>query len=437
MSNYLITDYGALGDGSTNDAQAIQKAINACTEAGGGRVVIPAGRTFMAGSFEIKSNVELHLEAGSRLRSTAQREDFALNEEFQRPMWIWATNAQNIALTGLGVIDGNCLAFATETLPHIYKAVGWRPAMTFFVGCRNIRVTHLTLRDAAFWALHFAGCEDIVVHGVTIKNEMQFPNCDGIDPDHCRNVRISDCHIEAGDDCIVLKTTRPFARFGPTENVTVTGCTLRSQSAAIKLGTESVGDFRNIVFDACVITGSHRGLAIQLRDEGNVDNVIFSNMIVETQHFQPDWWGAAEPIYITAFPRKDGVKVGRIRNVRFSNVLCRSENGAVIAGTPGSEIENITLDNVRLEIARWTDWQGDYIDRRPCAGEGVTHRPIPAVLCQHARRVTLRHCEVAWADNLPNYLSHALEAQNCPNLKLDDFTGAAARENVDAISIDA
>jgi hypothetical protein len=446
MYEYDVANHGAKGDGVTNDAAAIQRAVDACAAAGGGRVVLGPGRVFLAGSFELKSNVEFRVERGARLLAATRQEDypatvFPSGPEAEKRVWIKAHDARNVRLTGGGVIDGRCLAFATAETRYIYDTLRWRPAMTCFIGCHGVRVDEITLRDAANWALHFTGCDDVLVHGVTILNNLKFPNCDGIDPDHCRNVRISDCHIEAGDDCIVLKNTPSFRDYGPTENVVVRGCTMISTSCAIKIGSESVCDFRDIVFDSCVIRASNRGLGIQLRDEGNVENVLFSNMIVETRLFGGKWWGAAEPIYVTALPRAPGARVGAIRHVRFRNLLCRGENGAYIRGCAASRPDDILLDHVRLEIAKTTRHEGGFHDPRPCDraslgddepagemtewGQRVRGRTT-GLWVQTAGRVTARDCEVAWGAERPAYFGEALEARDVSDLRLERFVGPPA-----------
>jgi len=417
MGIYSILDFGACGDGVTNDSGAIQRAMDACGIAGGGIVIIPAGRNYRAGSFEFRSNVELQIERGAKLISAHALEDFphhvfARGPDVETRVWIRARHCQNIAITGGGEIDGQCHAFATEELPHIYRTVHWKPAMTCFVGCRNIRVRDVCLRNSAFWTLHFVGCEDIVVQGVSILNNLKFPNCDGIDPDHCRNVRISDCHIEAGDDCIVLKNTAPFADFGPTENVTVTGCTLVSTSSAIKIGSESCGDFRNCVFDACLISRSHRGLSIQLRDPGNVENVIFSNMTIETRLFHADWWGAGEPIYVTALPRTSQTIPGTIRNVRFSGLLCRSESGVFVKGHTPDSIQDVTFDNVRIMLEKRSKWNDSRHDCRPCAGPGITEQQPNGFYVENAQDVVIRNSQVVKGEHPAGYFGAALNIRS-------------------------
>lgn len=454
-----IAAHGARGDGATNDSVAIQRAIDACHEAGGGTVVVPSGRTFLTGTVSLRSHVHLLVEAGARLISAEDPGDFP-NADLR--CMIEARDCEHIAVTGFGVIDGRAKLFMAEDLGTIYrpKDPKWRPRLIGLVGCRHVTFRDITLRDAANWCLHMSGCEDVVIHGIRIFNDLKVPNCDGIDPDHCRNVHISDCHIESGDDCIVIKNTARFRDYGPTENIIVTGCTLMSTSAAIKIGSESVDDFRNLVFNACTIRSSSRGLAIQLRDQGNVENVIFSNMTVETRLFDEHWWGKAEPIYVTAIPRfgeraqaselpdwnPDG-GLGRIRNVRFSNILCRSENGAFIAGSPRSLIQDITLDNVRLEIDKWTKWPGGKHDRRPCdkigadfrdptQDPGLAEHATSGIFIQHARDITVRNSKIVWGKTRPDYFQHALEAENASGLKLENFTGEAAHPSRDeAISI--
>jgi len=448
MGMFDITGFGAIGDGKTNDAGAIRRAIDACAASGGGTVLVPSGRTYVSGSIELKSHVELCVERGAVLLGATREEDypafaFKTGMEAGKRAWIVANGAEDVAITGGGIIDGNSPAFTTRkgTLIHA-DTVPWRPAMTCLVGCRRVRIRDTVFRHAANWALHFSGCEDVVVDGVSVLNDLRFPNCDGIDPDHCRNVRISNCHIEAGDDCIVLKNTEPFASYGPCENIVVTNCTLVSTSSAIKIGTESVCDFRNIVFENCVIRGSHRGLSIQIRDKGNVENVLFSNMTVETRFFGGGWWGSGEPIYVTSLPRNAATDPGRIRNVRFTNIVCRSENGAFIMGHTPAHIRNVVLDGVRLCVGKWTKWEGGRYDVRPCPpdvrpfgsepeGEVTpwgcrVRRTTPGIYVEKATGVTLRNTEVDWDGGEPAYYTHALEARQAPGLLLDGFRGEAA-----------
>ena len=407
---YSPADFGAVLDGRTNDRVALQRAIDAAFAAGGGTVAIPAGRHLLTGSFEVKSRVTLQLEPGSRLVASTARADY------RGSVWIEAFGAEEIAFTGTGTIDGRGIAFMAEELPHIFRPKPWRPKVMVLEGCRRVRVTDLTVRDSPNWTLHFAGCDDVVVRGVTILNNLKIPNCDGIDPDHSRNVRISDCHIEAGDDCIVIKNRPEYMRYGPSENIVVTNCTLVSTSAALKLGTETHDDIRHVVFSNCVIRGSHRGVAIVLRDEGSIEHVLVHNLTIETKLFHPAWWGAAEPIHVSARPRTPGGKVGRLRGLRFSQILARGEGGVFIAGSEGSLPEDILLENITVELAPPADFRRSRIDGRPPeppaspvsatpfrAGQerGVEEAPLAGFRVRQARDVSLVRCTVRWIGEKP------------------------------------
>ena len=440
MPTFNVLDYGAAGDGTALDTAALQGAVDACASSGGGRVLVPGGKAFLSGTVRLKSRVELHLEGGAEILGSERIEDYSPGR-FRA--LLEACDADGVAVTGLGTLDGRAHRFMTEERPYIYRAKRERPHLLLLEGCTGVTLTDITIKNAANWGVHPVGCEDVVIRGLRILNDLKVPNCDGIDPDHCRNVRISDCHIEAGDDCIVLKNRAEYPEYGPTENVTVTGCTLVSTSAAVKIGTESVGDFRNIVFQGCIVHSSNRGLAVQLRDQGNVENVLFANSIVESRLFYEGWWGKAEPIYVTAIPRAPGRPVGRVRNVRFSNILCRSENGAFLAGSEGSPLEDVVLEGVRIEVDKWSKWPGGWHDRRPCMSPdtsfgidpakdaGLHRHPTAGVYIEHARGVTLRNSEVVWGEAVQEYWRHALEAHAAEDLRLENFRGEAAHPGRD------
>lgn len=421
MNNYCVTNFGAVGDGNTLDTQAIQTAIDAAHTAGGGTIIIPGGTQCLTGTIEMKSNLTLHIEPGGKLIASHNREDFTKAPSAgeyggsHSGFLIIAHNAHNIAITGTGEINGSGIAYMDGWQegyePYIRQPKPWRPRMIGFYGCHQVTFRDITLRDSASWCLHLTGCQDVLISGIRILNDLTIPNCDGIDPDHCTNVRISDCYIQAGDDCIVLKTTQSGRDLGydGCSDITITNCTLISTSAAIKIGTESQSDFYNITVSNCIIKSSSRGLAIQLRDGGNVENVLFSNCIVETRLFHHKWWGQAEPIYVTSLPRNETTQVGHIKNVRFDHILCRSENGAFIAGSEVNgkkTIDNITLNNVRIEIDKWSKWPGGQHDRRPILGQehgGLQKALIHGVFVDGAKYVQLNQVNVVWGKNRQVY----------------------------------
>jgi len=440
MPTYDILNFGAVGDGRTNDAAAIQAAIDACAAGGGGRVLAPAGRTYKSGTIALKSNVELHLERGAVIAASGDPADYTLRlgvgalsggelspDDPGFSMLITADRAENVAITGGGVIDGGGRLFIDTDEGYIYKMKRWRPFTLFLLGCTNLTLRDVVIRDGALWTVRLSGCQDVLIDGIRIDNDLKLPNNDGIDIDRCRNVRIVGCHIVSGDDCICLKTCEETAAWGgPCENVVVTGCTLVSTSSALIVGAECREPMRDIIFDSCVIKSSHRGLAIHLSEGSDVENVLFSNMIVETRIFHERWWGRGEPIYITAIPWDEKRAIGHVRNVRFSNILARSENGAFVYGWEPGLVENIQLDNVRIEIDRWSKWPGGRQDIRPCPGEGLPEMPTNGFFFKNVTGVSLRDCEVVWGRNRPNYFHHALETRVVEGLSVDNFKGQAA-----------
>lgn len=429
MTIYKVTDFGARGDGVSNDAAAIQKAIDTCSARGGGRVVVPSGKSFLIGAIALKSYVNLHIEANAALLSADRESDFPDG-------WvIGGRDAHQIAITGQGTIDGRATRFMTAEKPHIYVGCDWRPKTIVLLGCTGVQIRDITIRDAANWALTPTGCRNVVIHGISIISNLKVPNCDGIDPENCQNVRISDCHVEAGDDAICLKSSRDCLAYGPCENITVTGCTLMSTSCAIKIGSGVWTSVRDCVFSNCVIKGSHRGLGIQHRDAGSVENILFSNMVIETRLFHDDWWGRSEPIYVTALPREAGHPVGKVRNIRFHNILCRGESGIFVRGCPESRPENLVFSDVRVEISKTSKHAGGVYDGRPGVVGLYPHRTA-GVYLREADGVALRDVEVAWGAGLPDYYGPALEAHAVTGLDLVRFRGQAAQAGEAAQVID-
>jgi polygalacturonase len=386
--------------------ERIQSALDKVGSTGGGRVTLAAG-SHLCGTLTLHSRTELHLESGAVLKASSDPGDFVgqsgmagLYGVGEGAFIIQARDAEQIAVTGLGVIDGSALDYMdgwrTDDGPDIRKPKAWRPRGIGFHNCRQVTLRDFTFRDSASWTIHLTGCEIVLCQSLTILNRLDVPNCDGIDPDHCRNVRILGCHIEAADDCIVLKNTRDHADCGPCEDILIADCQLVSTSTAIKIGTESAGDFRNILVDGCIIRRSHRGLSIQLRDGGTVENVAFSNCTIETLRFHPLYWGNGEPIYVTSIPRNDGDAAGKIRDIRFHNIRCRSESGVFIQGSEGAEIEGLLLDNVSVDLVTVSKWPGGRHDLRPAHGEehgGLDAGEDFLVWTKHAR-VTQRNVEV-------------------------------------------
>ncbi len=387
--DYRISDFKACGDGLTNDTFAIQQAIDNCHAAGGGRVVIDGGKTYICSSLVLKSNVELYLEMGATIKASSNLADFNLfnlpidyDETLSIPSYqkcdyngrpflyfIYAKGASNISITGFGKIDGNEeIFYGKQSKYQIDGRFYPRMPLLYLEDIKHLTIRDVTLTKSAFWTLHLVGCQDVLVDGIRILNNLLLTNCDGIDPDHCKDVRISNCYIQAADDGIVFKNTEGAKEYGPSYNISVTNCDIISTSAAIKFGTESCDDFKNIIVANCNIHNTNRGISIQLRDEGSIENCLFSNINIDNRCFSKiHWWGAGEPINITALKRFGDTKIGHIKNLVFQNINCYSENGICIYGEEDSlyNISDISLDNIYLHLTNKTKWPKNIHDFRP------------------------------------------------------------------------
>ena len=421
---FNIIDYGAVGDGKTLDTVAIQHAINAAFSTGGGaRVVVPGGYRFYTGTIEMKSNIEFHLADNTELLISINRDDYKGGAA------ITSLDIRNLKVTGTGNINGQALEFMThyDEEDEWWRPKNWRPRLFQLFTCRGLEVQDISFGNAPLWGLHMIGCEDVLIDHLTVRNHLDLPNCDGINPDHCRNVEIKNCDIRCGDDAIVIKATRQDEDYGPSANIHVYDCVLETQDSGVKIGTETVDDIHDILFERCEIKQSCRGCTIQLRDKGNVYNVEFRDINFMSKYFSDPWWGRGEAISFTAIPRTHNTRVGSIYDIQVSNINARSENSIRINGTPESRIRNINLKNVNLEMERWTKYPGGLFDNRPTeVYPDIETHDNPGYSIRFADNVVLRNCSLEWGENLPDYFTHALEAENITGLKLTDFKGESA-----------
>lgn len=390
---YDVTAAGAVGDGKTDDALAIQRVIDRCSAEGGGRVLLPRNHTFIAGPIELKSNVELHLEATATLKANPDESIYHLSafgeNEGEGMLWIFANNAENISITGKGTIHGNGIAFMGAELEDSYElkpladqTFDPRPHVLTLTAVKNLTIRDVTIKEGAYWTVHLIGCNEAVIDGINLLNNLKIRNGDGIDLDHSKNVRIANCHITSGDDCICLKNRREFEQYGSCHDITVTNCVMSSRSCAIKIGSENMDSIYNVVFDNCIITASNRGLGIQNRDEGTVTDVVFSNIQLDCRLWSDVWWGKAEPIYVTSYPRANGNhkdanwrfpkgqiegRCGEVSRIYFNNITATSPNGCFVGGDVPGKVKDIYFNNVRVRL---TGTGPMSFDKRPCKGEG-------------------------------------------------------------------
>lgn len=452
MKIFDVTNYNAVGDGKKDNAFEIQKAIDDCSIYGGGVVYFPANNIFMSGPFDLKSNVELKLETNSVLLANPNEDVYkksAFRENLgEGTIWIGGENAENISICGQGIIDGNGIAFMgpEEKAAYVLKEfniVDPRPHLLTLINVKHLNIYDITFKNSAYWCLHLVGCDDVTIEKVRILNNLKIRNSDGIDLDHTKNVKIKNCYIESGDDCICFKTRREYEEFGATENVTVLNCTMTSTSCSIKLGSENMDAIKNVNVSDCIIKSSNRGIGIQNRDEGIVENINFKNISIEGRLFDDVWWGKAEPVYITAYKRKAGKdkdsnlrfakgqtagRVGEVKNISFSNINCTSENGIFIGGEE-NKIRNIKFTNVNLEIEKKTGYPGGIYDLRPSDTIGLLKTDTAGFYFDNIKEISIKDCSVKWGMNKAQYYNKAIFGKNSDNIQIENFDGQAAINN--------
>lgn len=416
--DYRVLDFGAIGNGVADDANAIQTAIDACSNAGGGDVVFSANHTFLSGPVQLKSNVHVVLETNSVWKanpdeSIYRKSAFGKNEG-EGMMWIWAKDIENLSFSGQGTIHGNGIKFMGAELSDSYElkpvtTFDPRPHVLTLIGVKNLSIRDITIREGAYWTVHLIGCDGAVVDGINLLNNLKIRNGDGIDIDHSKNVRIANCHITSGDDAICLKNRREYEEYGSCHDIVVTNCVMESRSCTVKIGSENMDSIYNVTIDNCVITGSNRGLGIQNRDEGTVTDVIFSNILLDCRLWSDVWWGKAEPIYVTSYPRANGNhkdanwrfpkgqtvgKCGEVSRIYFNNIYATSENGCFIGGDTQDKVKDIYFNNVHLNLKKMTRYGGGVYDKRPCRGEGFIYNKVYGVFVEQAKNVVVEGLKV-------------------------------------------
>ena len=365
---YNIVDYGASPEADIN-TKAIQEAIDVAHLNGGGEVVVPAG-TFVTGAIFLKSNICLYLSTGATLRFSDQQQDYPVVtsrwEGVQQPVYascVYAENQQNIAVMGLGTLDGNGVAW-WQTFRNTPAELAYpRPKLVGFHNCKRVTVRDVRLIDSPSWTVHPLLCENVTIDNISIENSADSPNTDGIDPESCRNVRISNCHIDVGDDCIAIKSgTEGTAERVACENVTIDSCTMVHGHGGVVFGSEMSGDIRNVTIANCVFKHTDRGLRFKSRRGrgGTVEDIRVTNLvmdqvvcpfIINSYYF---WGPKGDEAYVwDKKPRPVTEETPTFRNIHFANITAKNVHAAAgfIYGLAEKYTSGITFTDIRIRMA--------------------------------------------------------------------------------------
>ena len=345
-----VTKIGAVGDGAAVNTVAIQKAIDDCSADGGGTIQFPAGR-FVTGTIQLKDNVTLRLDENAALLGSTNAADYRNVDPFIAgdgvPLGyalIVADCANHVGVEGAGTIDGQ-----GRGLKAAQSRYTVRPFLMRWLHCTNVVVRDVHLTNPGAWTLNFFQSRDATVERVTIRTRNTgLANNDGIDLDSCTNVRILDCDVESGDDALCLKATSPL----PCRDITAGGCKLSTKCNAIKLGTESLGDFENISVTNCQIRDTGMaGIALYCVDGGHLHDVTLNGITMD---------GVTVPICVRLGARLKTFRAGDqpkppgiLRDVTIKNVRVTGARqiGLLISGITNHPVENLTLENIQIELA--------------------------------------------------------------------------------------
>ncbi|MBO5279062.1 MAG: glycoside hydrolase family 28 protein [Lachnospiraceae bacterium] len=344
---------------------AFKQAVERLNAQGGGTIYVPAG-SYHTRSIQLKSNMVLHLEAGALLDFTDDIENYeVISMEFEgiagsmyKPL-IFASGEENVSVTGQGKMNGNGQRWWKESkgLPHR------RPYFVCFDHCKHVRLEGITLENSPVWTVHPIYSEDVVIHGVKIKNPADSPNTDGIDPDSSRNVRISDCIIDVGDDCIAIKSgTEDTPDKQPCENITITNCNMLHGHGGVVIGSEMSGCVRNVTISNCVFQETDRGIRLKTRRQrgGAMENMVFDNIVMDkvmcpfvfNMYYYCGARGKEKHVWDKApYPLDETTPA--MKNVIISNIMVTEATAAAgfMYGLAEQPVENIMMSNCSIRMA--------------------------------------------------------------------------------------
>lgn len=395
---FNITDFGALADGTTNNSEAIKKAIDNCSNAGGGKVIIPAGQ-FLTGPIYLKSNINLHLEEGAEVLFSTDAKDYLpvvhTSYEGQELMnyspLIYSYKEKNIAVTGKGTFNGQASntnwwawsgkdtygyikdtprqsddhnlprlwAMSDENIPVSERVFGeghqLRPQFIQPFECENVLIQGVTFKNAPFWVIHPIKSNNVTVDGVTVNSHG--PNNDGCDPEYSKNVHIKNCIFNTGDDCIAIKSGRNAEgrRVNiPSENIVVENCDMKDGHGGVVMGSEISAGVRNVYVRNCKMDSPELERAIRIKTNSLRGGFVENVFVKDVQVGQVKEAVLRINTYYGTYANQEGNFIPSIKNIHLENITVENGGkfGILIKGRPESLVKNVTLTNVHIKDAK-------------------------------------------------------------------------------------
>ena len=431
-SIFNVKDFGATGSKADNARSAIQRAVDASDEAGGGMVYLPPGE-YTSGTIHLRSHVRFFVEAGATLFASRDKQDY------DKLALFYGEDLTDISIEGRGLVDGQSeyewrlndlddryirdnellMEAAGKPLLRSFPKDYALPKMVLLLRCQDVRISGLRFMRSPGWTIHPYACERMVIDGVYIySSRKEAVWADGIDPDGCKDLRIANSTIETGDDAIVFYSMDWFGPALPCENITVTNCRLSSASSALKFCDGNKNCVRKVTVSNCVITDSNRGLAFMVFDGGYVSDVVISDLTIECVRHDWFWWGDGDPFHFNIKRRSEvhpqvawenEPPAGSIRNVKLQNIIARGKGSSLINGHPMSWLDGITLENVKL-----------FLSHDP---EAPIQKVEHALKFRWARNLKIRGLEVVWEEPVSNNWKSALYFEDIKGLEVTEFAG--------------
>lgn len=361
-----IKDFETFSNNGTDWTESFAKAVEAVVANGGGTLYVPAG-VYKTRSVELFSNMTLMLDAGAELSFLDTIEDYEILtgnfEGITRDMYkpcIYMKDARNVTIKGNGTINGN----GRKWWERIWDKtlVEARPCLVYFENCENVKIQDVTLTNSPAWTVHPLFSSNVLISGVTIKNPADSPNTDGINPDSCKHVRISDCIIDVGDDCIAIKSGVEDSLVKEVcENITITNCVMIHGHGGVVIGSEASGGVRNVVVSNCIFQDTDRGIRLKTRRRrgGAMEKLTFSNIIMDRvmcpfvfnmYYFcgklgKEPWVSDRNPA-----PVDEGTPAIRDININNITVVNATSCAGVFCGLPERSVENVTISNCNITM---------------------------------------------------------------------------------------
>ncbi|RYC24035.1 glycoside hydrolase family 28 protein [Ciceribacter ferrooxidans] len=335
---------------------ALQQAIDVAAVTGVPLELGPGEH--LSGALRLPSGLDLRLGEGAVLRFVSGYESYLANHvevtaEDSNAAMILATGASGIRIGGPGRIEAPGPDFITGRLDDMgtHVPAKLRPRVLVMQACTDVVLEGFSIHTSPMWTIHLVDCRRVRVEGVSVDNDREMPNTDGIVIDSCEDVLVRGCTIATADDGVVLKTSqRPDGgALGRCRNIAVENSSIESRSCALKIGTETHGDIENVRFVDCEVKRSNRAIGIFSRDGGHVRNVVFRRMRVEARETPDGFWGSGEAITVNIVDRRRASRpAGRVEAIVFEDIEGSMEGAVNLVADGRAGIGNVRLTRVSI-----------------------------------------------------------------------------------------